>query len=67
MADAKNAVKSFTDSELREAVRFCEELIANKQAVTGEKFQQHFRCNRERAWMLKRAAEFAVKIKAKGI
>lgn len=63
----KTEPKSFTDSELREAVRFCEELIANGESITGDKFREHFRCGRERAWMLKNAAEWAVKVKAKGI
>lgn len=59
--------KDFTNKELREALRFCEQLQAEGKPVTSVEFANHFRCSIARANMLRKAAVWAAKVKAKGI
>lgn len=67
MARTKNGPESFSSAELKEAVRFYEELLAAGRLPKLPDFKEHFRCNGDRGTVLLHAAEFAVKIKAKGI
>lgn len=65
MATPKNTPETFTDSELREALRFYRQLKQDGEETTTQVFAAHFRCSMARASMLRVAAEFAVRVQKK--
>lgn len=65
MASESLTPRSFTDSELAEALRFYTERTEKGNEPFSGEFRKHFHCSRARAEMLRLSAVWAYKIKQK--